>query len=200
MPLSLQMFYALLGKKSNSIIRSRSATRSKFGVMSNQWRMSLYVVIIQNAVEREGHHIVWYDPRTDHRTSLETTSNVPLHIPARVAYFKVHCPQNKIFIRGGNPGVSDELWDKNAIDGRILNVATQERKVCNMEIKLVTLVVKGNGEVDRTYWLAGVNPNRKQEFCSKVTRALLKGLRKPSGHCTSSLIKASLLNKCNRRV
>ena len=37
-------------------------------------------------------HIVLLDPRTDHRTSLETISNVPLHIPAREAYWKVAPP------------------------------------------------------------------------------------------------------------
>ena len=41
------MFYgnlAQLGNKSNSIIRSRSLTVSKIGVMSDQWRVSLYSV------------------------------------------------------------------------------------------------------------------------------------------------------------
>ena len=40
---------AQLGKKSNSVIRSRSVM-IKIGVMSYQWRVSLYVVIIQNVV------------------------------------------------------------------------------------------------------------------------------------------------------
>ena len=31
---------------------------------------------------------------------------------------KSYRPQNKTFIRGSSPGVSDELWDKNAIGGR----------------------------------------------------------------------------------
>ena len=38
-----------IGKKSNSVIRSRSVM-VKIGVMSYQWRVSLYVVIIQNVV------------------------------------------------------------------------------------------------------------------------------------------------------
>ena len=41
---------------------------------------------------RGGHHIVWKDPRTDHRTSSETISNVLLHIPVRKAYWKVAPP------------------------------------------------------------------------------------------------------------
>ena len=40
--------------------------------------------------------------------------------------------------------VSGELWDKNAIGGRRWDVAAQERKVCNIKIKIVTLVVKGS--------------------------------------------------------
>ena len=54
---------------------------------------------------------------------------------------KSHRPQNKTFIRGASPGVSDELWDKNAIGGRRLDVATQERKVCKMEIEIVTFTI-----------------------------------------------------------
>ena len=40
--------------------------------------------------------------------------------------------------------MSDELWDENAIGGRRQDVPTQERKVCNMEIEIVTFVVKGS--------------------------------------------------------
>ena len=43
---------------------------------------------------RGGPHIVWWDPRTDHRTSLETISNVPCHIPVK---FKV-CVLVDIFV------------------------------------------------------------------------------------------------------
>ena len=55
-------------------------------------------------------------------------------------------PQNKTFIRGASPGVSNEWRDKNAIGGRRWDVATHERKVCNMEIEIVTLVVKGSAK------------------------------------------------------
>ena len=49
--------------------------------MSHQWRVSLYNyghhpegrVTFRRGIP----HIVWKDPRTDHRTSLETISNVP---------------------------------------------------------------------------------------------------------------------------
>ena len=52
-PHPLQKFYgyiAQLGKKSNSVIRSRLVTWSNIGAMSGQWRVSLYMVIIQNVV------------------------------------------------------------------------------------------------------------------------------------------------------
>ena len=57
---------------------------------------------------------------------------------------KLHRPQNKTCRIGASPGVSDELWNKNAIGGRKWDVATQERKVCNVEIEIVALVVKGS--------------------------------------------------------
>ena len=41
--------------------------------------------------------------------------------------------QKAEIIRVASPGVSDESWDKNAIDEQRWYVATQERKVCNME-------------------------------------------------------------------
>ena len=76
---------------------------------------------------------------------------------------KSHRPQNKTPIRGASPGVSDEVWDKNAICGRRWDVATQERKVCNMEIIIAMFVVKVS---DRPCRLTGANPSRKQKCCS----------------------------------
>ena len=60
---------------------------------------------------------------------------------------KWHRPQNKTFIRGASPGVSDELWDKNALGGRRWDVATQKRTACNMEIEIETFVVKGSAKL-----------------------------------------------------
>ena len=57
MPHPLQMFYgnlSQLGKKSNSVIRSRSVIGSKIGVLPDQWRVSLYMVIIQNVLYHSG--------------------------------------------------------------------------------------------------------------------------------------------------
>ena len=74
MPHPLQIFYGdltQLGKKPNSIIRSISETGSNTGVMSDQWRVSLYMVT------QEGTSYSFKDPCINHRTSLETISNVP---------------------------------------------------------------------------------------------------------------------------
>ena len=111
-----------------------------------------------------GPHITWCDPRTDHRTSLLTFLYIPL--PKKLTG-KLHSSQNKTLIRGESHGLSDELWDKNAIDGRRWDVSAPERKVCNMEIKIVTLVVKGNVKLTvPTDWQNRVNPSRKQKRCS----------------------------------
>ena len=44
----------------------------------------------------------------------------------------------------------DQLRDKNTIDWKRLDVATQEQKVYNMEIEIVTLVVKGSAKLTIT--------------------------------------------------
>ena len=57
---------------------------------------------------------------------------------------KSHRHQSKAFIRGINPGVSYEVWDKNDIGGRRWDIVTRERKVCDIEIEIGTFVVKGS--------------------------------------------------------
>ena len=80
---------------------------------------------------------------------------------------KSHRPQNKTFIRGASPGVSDELWDKNVIGGRGWDVATQERKVCNMEIEIVTFVVKESTKLTvPTDWQEQNNREYDILFCN----------------------------------
>ena len=39
------------------------------------------------------------------------------------------------------PGVSYKLRNKNAIDRRRWNITTQKRKVCDVEIKIISFVV-----------------------------------------------------------
>ena len=79
MPHPLHMFYgnlAQLGKKSNLVIRSRS-------VMVKNWCNSISMEGVtvcghhpecRVTFERGGPHIVWLDPRTDHRNSLNVPS------------------------------------------------------------------------------------------------------------------------------
>ena len=118
--------------------------------MSYQWRVSLHVVIIQNVVlhSGEGDLILFGKipiptielPYRRFQTFLD------ISLPEKLIG-QSHRPQNKTFIRGASPGVSDELWDKNAIGGRRWDVATQKRKVCNMEIEIVTFVIKGSAKL-----------------------------------------------------
>ena len=49
---------------------------------------------------------------------------------------KSHSPQNKTFIRETSPSVSYNLWDKYAIGGRRWDIATREKKVCDMDIEM----------------------------------------------------------------
>ena len=42
------------------------------------------------------------------------------------------------------PGISYKLQDKDAIGERSWNIATQERKVCHMEVEIVTFVINGS--------------------------------------------------------
>ena len=104
-----------------------------------------------------------YRPKSFLRDDLKTFLYISL--PEKLIG-KSHRPQTKTFIRGASPGISDELWDKNAMGGRRCDVAAQERKVCNMEIKIVTLVVKGSVKLTVPTGLTGVNPRRKQKYCS----------------------------------
>ena len=53
-------------------------------------------------------------------------------------------PQNKTFIRGARPGISYKLRDKNATGRRRWNIYTQERKVGDLEIEIISFVVHGS--------------------------------------------------------
>ena len=100
-------------------------------------------------------HIAQQDPRIDHKTSWMTISSVPQGIPVWVAYWKSPGPQNKTFIRGASPGVSYKLRDKHAVGRRWRNITTQERKVCDVEIEIISLVVDGSVKLT-------IPPNRQK--------------------------------------
>ena len=50
----------------------------------------------------------------------------------------------KTSIRGASLCISYKLQNKDAIGGRGWNIATQERKICDVEIEIVTFVINGN--------------------------------------------------------
>ena len=103
-------------------------------------------------------HDVWWDLHFDHWTSWGAISNVPWQIPAREALMKVagsQRPQNKTLKREASPGIPYELWDKHTIGLRRWNIATQERKVGDMKVKIVTLVITGSAQLT-------VHPDRQE--------------------------------------
>ena len=108
---------------------------------------------------------VWCDPHIDHKTSwrFQTSSDISL---SEELIWKSRRPKNTTFIRGASPGIPYELWDKNAINWRGWNIATQERNVCDMGVWIVTFVVKGNCADDRLSRSTRVNPSRRQTCCS----------------------------------
>ena len=64
-------------------------------------------------------------------------------------------PQNKTLKREASPGIPYELWDKHTIGLRRWNIATQERKVGDMKVKIVTLVITGSAQLT-------VHPDRQE--------------------------------------
>ena len=106
---------------------------------------------------------------------------------------KSHRPQNKTFIRGASPGVSDELWDKNVIGGRRWDVATQERKVCNMEIEIVTFIDKGNAKLTvPTDWQEQIQVGSRCVALRCVFDLKLRGI-----HLTEIILKVWVINGQN---
>ena len=89
-----------------------------------------------------------------------TITSVSLRIPAREAYLKRR-PQNKISTRGASPTISYKLRNKNVIGVRSWDIANQERKICDVEIEIVTFVIYGSVKLS-------VSPDRpkKQKCCS----------------------------------
>ena len=51
---------------------------------------------------------------------------------------------NKTSMRGASQGISYKLLDEDAIGGWNFNIATQERNICDLEIEIVTFIIKGS--------------------------------------------------------
>ena len=75
-------------------------------------------------------------------------------------------PQIKTSIRGASPGISYKLRNKDAIGWRGSNIATPERKICDVEIEIITFVI--NGRVKLT-----VPPDRQKQIKSKWNRSAI---------------------------
>ena len=58
--------------------------------------------------------------------------------------WKSRRPQDKTSIGGASPGIPYKLRNKDAIGGRGWNIATQERKICDVEIEIVMFVINGS--------------------------------------------------------
>ena len=92
-----------------------------------------------------------------------------ISMPEKLTW-KSHRSQNKTFIRGVSPGVPYSLWNKQTIDWQRWNIATQERKVCNMEIEIVAFFIKGSAQLtvppDRQVLLSIVSLSQAQQDTS----------------------------------
>ena len=100
--------------------------------------------------------------------------NALLSIPARESYWS----QNKIFIRGASPGRSDAVRDKNAIGGLRWDAANRERKVRNMEIEIVTLVVKGSAKLTvPTDWQEQIHVESTSVALHRIFDLKIRGIR-----------------------
>ena len=79
--------------------------------------------------------------------------------------FTFTSPRNKTSIWGARPGISYKLRGKDDFGVRSWNIATQERKNCEMGIEIVTFVINAvwSWPPSRS---TGVNPGKKQKGCS----------------------------------
>ena len=115
---------------SRSVIRSILVISSRFSEMSDQWRVSLYIVMSQNVMKHLGEGDL-------EKRRIQTFPDTAL---LEKFIWKSHRPPKKTFIRGANPGIPYELCDKNVIGLWIWSIAFQKRNVCDMEVETVTLV------------------------------------------------------------
>ena len=138
MPHPSQMFYgnhSKFGKRSSSVqsLISRG--------------LSLYMVRSQNVIQHliEG-NVILFDkipvstiklPKWRFQAFLDVSLFEKLIWRSRRS-------QDKISIRGASPGIAYKLRNKDAIGGRSWNIATQERKICDVEIEIVTFVINGS--------------------------------------------------------
>ena len=108
-----------------------------------------------------------YSPRISHgrdvkwckhlSRSLSLYSNFPWHIPDREAYIKVALPSELNFHKRNRPCIFNELQR---------NIATQERKVLDMEIEMVMFVVNGKCNRQELIQVGSRNDALRFAMCS----------------------------------
>ena len=149
---------------------------SKFGKRSSSVQsliirgLSLYMVRSQNVIQHlwEGNFVLF---------DKIPVSTIKLPKSRFQAFFDVSLfekliwksrrPRDKTSLWGASPGISYKLRNKDAIGGWGWNIATQERKICGVEIEIVTFII--NGSVKLTVppsRSTEVNLGKKQKCCS----------------------------------
>ena len=118
-----------------------------------------------NICEKETSYCLIRSPYRPKQTSSMTISSVPWRIPVREAYLKVASPSGFNIHSRSKPGISYKLRNKGTVGGRCWNIATQERKICDVKIKL-HVCHKWKCEVDRPSRSTEVNPGKRQKYCS----------------------------------
>ena len=109
--------------------------------------LSLYMVRPQNVIQhlREGNFILPNKiPASTKKLPQWRFQAFPDVSPPEKPIWKSRRPQDKTSTRGASPGISYKLRNKDAIGGRGWNIATQERKICDVEIEIVTFVINGS--------------------------------------------------------
>ena len=96
------------------------------------------VVIVYGQATESLFWIVYQDPRIDHTNSSKRSMTYPF---LRSWFQSCVALRIKKTIRGACPVILYKLCDKDAVGGRSWNIATQERKICDMEIEMVTFVI-----------------------------------------------------------
>ena len=112
------------------------------------------------AIVRRELHIVWQDPRIDHKTSLMTISSIPWRIPVQEFIRKSCCSRNKTHIRWARPGIFNKYWRAKLVycfsGTKKLWYENWNRHVCH----------KRNYEVDRPPRSTQEKQGKKQKCCS----------------------------------
>ena len=128
-------------KRLSSVTRSSWVIRSRVGILSDRWRVLLYIILLQNLfniLERGTSYCRIrspYQPYNSPMTSTMTNPHGRSLLESRMA------PRIKHLLRGSSSCISYKPWNKNVIGGQRWCYSVQ--KVCNIkEFEIVTSVKK----------------------------------------------------------